>query len=286
LNTTGALVPRFNAHVVTLVNAPNTLFSPAVNDVVTVITAGPPQHTAGNPLDGVDPNAADVFTTAVNRLQLTGVTLPSAIVASSIPSAIVSHPRHAAVVTVFPGLCSGIPVSPANPWHITVTSFGKNPHPIMFNGTAHSAFTNPVVVGVVTNVPGITFVHISTAGGVHPTPRKHTFPRFRSRCLVDVHSAASFPSNLRSKSGRANVISPPAPVPAVAPSLNSSKIVGSVPSPMQQLQPIAAICPPVSTPNVPASAAAAARLRFVSHRPGGLSPLHPPIEYPVLLGLD
>src|SRR6185369_7333109 len=120
----------------------------------------------------VVPNNADVLITPVTRLQLTGVTLPSATVVSATPSPFVSQASVAAVVTVFPGLCSGNPVSPANPWHITVTSFGKNPHPTMFNGTAHSAFTNPVVPGVVTNVPGITVWQTARAGGLHPTHRK------------------------------------------------------------------------------------------------------------------
>src|SRR6185503_13854665 len=169
---------------------------------------------------------------------------------------------------------------------MSVTSFGKNPHPTKFNGTAHSAFTNPVVVGVVTNAPATTVEHVGLAGGAHPTPRKHIFPRFRSLCLVDVHCAALFPSNLRSKSGFANVTSPPAPVPASLPSLNNSKIVGSVPSPMQQSHPTAAICDPGNNPNVPVSAAAAAKPRFVSHNPGGFNASRPPIEYPVITGLS
>src|SRR5207247_11091847 len=81
-------------------------------------------------------------------------------------------------------------------------------------------------------------------------------------------------------------ISPPAPAPASLPSLNNSKIVGSVPSPMQQLQPIAATCPPVNTPNAPASAAAAATLRLVSHKPGGFNGLRPPTEKPAITGLS
>src|SRR6266850_5361707 len=75
LNTTGALNPRFNAHVVVRVNGPNTLLSPAVNVVVTVITAGPPQHADGNPVPGMLANTGIV---AVTRLQLTGVTLVNA----------------------------------------------------------------------------------------------------------------------------------------------------------------------------------------------------------------
>src|SRR2546426_8397061 len=100
-----------------------------------------------------------------------------------------------------------------------VVSFGKNPHPTRLRFTAHNAFTIPVVVGVVTTVPcalpvvvAITAVHSGFAGNVHPTPKKHTRPRFRSRSRTLVHSTASFPSNRRSKSGRANVTSPPEPI--------------------------------------------------------------------------
>src|SRR6185295_9422190 len=49
LNTTGALMPRSIVQIVVLVNGPNTLFRPAVNVVVTVNLANPPQHAAGNP---------------------------------------------------------------------------------------------------------------------------------------------------------------------------------------------------------------------------------------------
>src|SRR6185369_640226 len=145
------------------------------------------------------------------------------------------------------------------------------------------AFTRPVVVGVVTNVPVTTVLQIGFAGGAHPIPRKHTFPRFASRCLDDVHVAASLPSNLKSKSGLANVISPPDPVDACDPSLNNSKIVGPVPSPMQQLHPTAAISFPGSTPNV-VSAALDTSLRFTSHKPGGFNGSSPPIEYPAITG--
>src|SRR5207249_6645452 len=44
LNTTGALVPRARVHVLVRVNGPNTLLSPAVNVVVTVMVDIPPQH--------------------------------------------------------------------------------------------------------------------------------------------------------------------------------------------------------------------------------------------------
>src|SRR5581483_6126886 len=62
--TTGALTPRFNAHTDVRVNAPKMLLSPAVNVVVTVTTAGPPQHAAGKPLVEVAPKLAEVGTVA------------------------------------------------------------------------------------------------------------------------------------------------------------------------------------------------------------------------------
>ena len=113
--TTGALVPNATGHVTVRVNAPNTLLSPTVNVVVTVTVPGPPQHAAGNPDVDVDPNVALTGIVALIRLQLTGVTFVSAIVDSAIPSPFVSHASVAAVVTVFPGRCSGIPVSVWNP---------------------------------------------------------------------------------------------------------------------------------------------------------------------------
>jgi hypothetical protein len=138
------------------VNGPNALLSPSVNVVVTVIVPAPPQHAGGNPLDDVVPNDADIGIVALNKLQLTGVTLTSATTVSGTPSPFVSHASVAAVVTVLPGLCNGTPVSASKPWHIVVTSFGKNPHPISCNWTAHSEFTNPVDPGVVTNGPATT----------------------------------------------------------------------------------------------------------------------------------
>lgn len=112
LNTTGALVPKFNEHVVVRVNGPNTLLSPVVNVVVTVTVAGPPQHAAGNAVPGKFASGLNV---PLTRLQFNGVTPVNAITASAIPSPFVSHASDAAVVTVFPGLCSGTPVSDANP---------------------------------------------------------------------------------------------------------------------------------------------------------------------------
>jgi hypothetical protein len=113
--TTGALVPSARLHVTARVNGPNTLLSPIVNVVVTVTVAIPPQHAAGNADVDVAPNDALTGNVALTRLQLTGVTLVSAIVASATPSPFVSHTSVAAVLTVFPGRCSGIPVSVWNP---------------------------------------------------------------------------------------------------------------------------------------------------------------------------
>src|SRR5262245_32989524 len=154
----------------------------------------------------------------------------------------------------------------------------------MFNCTAHSEFTRPDVVGVTANGLGVTTWQSGFAGGAHPTPRNPTLPRGRSRPRVGAHNAASLPSNLRSKSAVAKVISPPEPIVAPAPSLNSSKIVGSVPSPIRQLQPTAAVWLPINTPNV-VSAARAASDRFVSHNPGGFNGSSPPIEKPVITAL-
>jgi hypothetical protein len=113
--TIGALVPNASAHVTVLVNGPKILLSPSENVVVTVIVPAPPQHADGNPLVDVAPNDADTGIVALIRLQLTGVTAVSATTDSGIPSPFVSHASVAAVVTVFPGLCSGTPVSASNP---------------------------------------------------------------------------------------------------------------------------------------------------------------------------
>lgn len=113
LNTSGALVPRLIVHLLTRVNGPNALLSPAVNVVVTVTVATPPQQNASNPVPGM---LCSGFITAVTKLQFTGVTLPNTnIVESGVPSPFVSHCNVAAVVTVFPGLDSGCPVSASNP---------------------------------------------------------------------------------------------------------------------------------------------------------------------------
>ena len=113
--TTGALVPSANEHTLVRVNGPNMLLSPAVNVVVTVTVPAPPQHALGNPDVEFAPNDALTGIVALTRLQLTGVTLTSATVDSGTPSPFVSHASVAAVVTVLPGLCSGIPVSVWNP---------------------------------------------------------------------------------------------------------------------------------------------------------------------------
>jgi hypothetical protein len=113
--TIGALVPNANEQGAVRVNGPNALLSPEENVVVTVTVPAPPQHAAGNPDDGVAPNDALTGIVARTRLQLTGVTLTSATTDSGIPSPFVSHANVAAVVTVFPGRCSGIPVSDWKP---------------------------------------------------------------------------------------------------------------------------------------------------------------------------
>jgi hypothetical protein len=113
--TTGALVPNANEHTVVRVNSPNALLSPTENVVVTKIVDGPPQHTPGKPVVELGPNVALTGIVAVTRLQLTGVTFVNVITDSAVPSPFVSHDSVAAVVTVFPGLWSGIPVSVWNP---------------------------------------------------------------------------------------------------------------------------------------------------------------------------
>jgi hypothetical protein len=113
--TIGALVPNAIVHTDVLVNGPKMLLSPSVNVVVTTIVPVPPQHVGGNPLVDVVPNAADTGIVALIKLQLTGVTFTSTTVDSGTPSPFVSHDNVAAVVTVFPGLCSGTPVSASKP---------------------------------------------------------------------------------------------------------------------------------------------------------------------------
>jgi len=113
--TTGALVPNCNEHTLVRVNGPNTLLSPCVNVVVIVIVDGPPQHVPGNADVDVVPNDALTGIVALTRLQLTGVTPVNTITDSAIPSPFVSHANVAAVLTVFPGLCNGTPVSDVNP---------------------------------------------------------------------------------------------------------------------------------------------------------------------------
>jgi hypothetical protein len=128
-----------------------------VNVVVIVIVPAPPQHVGGNPLVDVVPNADDTGIVALIRLQLTGVTFTSATVDSATPLPSVSQLNVAAVVTVFPGLCSGTPVSASKPSQMIVTSFGKNPQPTSCNGTAHNESTRSAPPpGVVTNGPATT----------------------------------------------------------------------------------------------------------------------------------
>src|SRR5262245_12388588 len=305
LNMTGARIPRSIVQNVVRVNGPNMLLRPAVKVVVTVNLANPPQHAAGKPEQFNNcpcPPPAGGNTDARTRLQLIGVTFPSAMTASLIPSPLKSHASVTAVDTTLPGSCSGTPVSSLKPWQTIVFSFGKNPQPRMFNCTWHTALMIPDV-GVAIRLPlaslwlpaaadptsgcpcatgtvptGVTSRHVGLAGGPHDTPRKQIFPRFASRCRIGVHNCASLPSNLRSKSGVANVICPIGPMFGPEPSLNSSNNVGSVPSPMQQLQNAAVV--PWITENGVSSAAFAAVDRLISHSPGGVNPLRNPIEYP------
>lgn len=114
-NTTGALVPRLIEHATVRVNGPKMLLSPDENVVVTNTVPAPPQHAAGNPLVEFGPNVADTGIVALTRLQLTGVTFVNVTTDSAIPSPFVSHDNVTAVVTVFPGLCNGSPVSASNP---------------------------------------------------------------------------------------------------------------------------------------------------------------------------
>src|SRR5262249_49591848 len=169
-NTTGALVPSANTQLVTLVNGPQKLLSPPVNVVTSVRIPVPPQHTDGQLLL----NSTGAASVPVIRLQLTGVTLVNATIgtpAVGTPAPVTSHATVAAVVTTLPGRLSGMPVSSENPAQIVVVSFGKNPHPIMFNGTLQIELMIPVVVGVVTNVPGTTARHMSC--GTQLMPLKH-----------------------------------------------------------------------------------------------------------------
>ena len=122
----------------------------------------------------------------------------------------------------------------------------------MFNCTAHSALTNPVVVGVVANgCPAPLPSGISRfAGGAHPT--QGSLPSLGSG-LAALSTCTALHRFLQTSDRSlvvANVISPPDPVLALIPSLNSSKIVGSVPSPISSciLSPLSV---PVITPNGP-----------------------------------
>src|SRR5205085_9154417 len=146
--------------------------SPAVNVVVIVIVPVPPQQAAGKAVFELAPNDAEIGIVAVNRLQLTGVTLVKATTVSGMPSPLVSQASVAAVVTVLPGRCSGTPVELWKPWQTVVTSFGKKPQPMMFNGTAHRALTSPVLVPGSVNAPGLTSTcrQMALEGGAHPWP--------------------------------------------------------------------------------------------------------------------
>jgi hypothetical protein len=169
LNTTGALTPKSRLHTVVLVNGPNTLLSPALKVVVTVNAAIPPQHVAGNPLPGrlIPELTPGGLIVPLTRLQFNGVTPVNAMTASGTPLPSASQASVAAVETVFPPRCNGTPVSPA-PAQITVVSFGKNPHPMMFNCTEHTALIIPAVADAALDppdpVPGVPAAAVPTAG--------------------------------------------------------------------------------------------------------------------------
>ncbi len=161
--TTGALTPKAIGHTTVRVNGPNMLLSPAVNVVVTVNVAAPPQQAVGKAVPG---KAASGLNVALTRFLFTGVTAPSAIVASTMPSPLVSQARVTAVETVLPLRCSGTPVSDWKPWQIMVVSLGKNPQPTMLACTAHSASIRSVPwFGAVTNAGSTTIWHSGLAGG-------------------------------------------------------------------------------------------------------------------------
>src|SRR5262249_22378261 len=128
-NNIGALVPRLIGHAAVLVKGPNTLLSPSLNVVVTLIIAAPPQHDNGNAVPGrFGPSAARVPRT---RLQLAGETLVIGIEKSPIPSPFVSQTTVAAVVTVFPGRITEMPVSAATVLQMILISFGKSSQTVM-----------------------------------------------------------------------------------------------------------------------------------------------------------
>ena len=216
----------------------------------------------------------------VTRLQLTGVTFPNAIVASATPSPFVSHASVAAVVTVFPGLCSGIPVSVWNPWHMIVTSFGKNPHPtsstaprtarLSIRSSSASSQTSPVPLSGTCGF----------AGGAHPTPKKHTRPRFRSRCLATraQHRVVSFKPQIEVRSRECYFASRPGTrLSPFVEQLEDRRLrpfsYAAVASDVRRLPFVSG-----NTPNGFASAAAAAFDRLISHNPGGFNGSSPPIE--------
>src|SRR5258706_14877283 len=111
---TGALTPRSMTQTAVLVNGPKMLLSPAVNVVVNVKVAKPPQQLNGKavPMKPACPGAASV---PLTKLMLIGVTLTKAVVVSTTPSPFVSQAKTKAEVTVLPGRCNGTPVSLAKP---------------------------------------------------------------------------------------------------------------------------------------------------------------------------
>src|SRR5262245_33725967 len=112
--TTGALTPRSITQFAVLVKAPKTLLSPAVNVVVNVRFANPPQHANGNAVQ-LSPVPPGVLKVPRTRLMLFGTTLVSGTTVSTKPSPFESQPKAKALVTVLPARCNGTPVSLEKP---------------------------------------------------------------------------------------------------------------------------------------------------------------------------
>src|ERR1051325_7988040 len=151
--TTGALTPRSITQVEVKANAPKMLLSPAVNEVVNVRFANPPQQVNGKAVR-TKPPAPGADNVPLTRLMLFGVTLVKAVDVSGMPSPFVSQINARAELTVLPGRCSGTPVSDENPWQIVVTSFGMKKQPRKFNCTLHTALMIPEV-GVAMRAPAL-----------------------------------------------------------------------------------------------------------------------------------
>src|SRR5690349_3283355 len=79
---TGALTPKSIVQFAVRVNAPKTLLSPAVNVVVSVRFAKPPQHASGNAVQP-KPVAPGALSVPRTRLMLFGTTFVSGITVST-----------------------------------------------------------------------------------------------------------------------------------------------------------------------------------------------------------